>query len=51
MDLKNAVVLDESGDHDESWLWKNGRFPEGKNDQLISLKKCEQEPKRLLLKI
>ena len=50
MDLKNAVVIDESGDHDESCSWKNGKIPEGKKDLLISLKQCEQEPKRLLLK-
>ena len=60
MDLKNIVVLDESGDHDESCSWKNGKgrplkdisnIPEGKKDQSTSLKKCEQELKRLLLKI
>ena len=60
MDLKNIVVLSESGDHDESCSWKNGKgraleditnIPEGKKDQSISLKKCTQELKRLLLKI
>ena len=39
MDLKNIVVLDESGDHDESCSWKSGKgrplkgisnIPEGK---------------------
>ena len=58
MDLNNAVAFEDSGTHDISCSWKDrkGRpfedvsnLPEGKKDQSISLKKCAQEPKSLLL--
>ena len=60
MDLKDTVLLEESGDQDVSCSWKNGKgrpledisnIPEGKKDQSISLKKYAQEPKSLFLKI